>query len=281
MDLNTLREAAIEATARALDAKLGYVPSDDSDEWEDEYRRQFAVLKQRHGGALRPAAPRPAARPAAAGPRAKLARAVRHAGAEALGGDDPRRADARDPERAVPRLSRANLDARQAMGRYPRRADRGAGNAPAPAIRGIPQAAGRGRQGARGRGNAKGRRTRRLPAAAQGGRHHPRRARRADRCQRALRPGAARRQTGRDRGRRTALAGLRDERPEPAAGQGEARARCRSTITRSSATTGWSPTSSCSRRHRSGGTGAHDAVSRSLARVRAAAVASISARARG
>ena len=68
MDLNTLREAAIEATARALDAKLGYVPSDDSDEWEDEYRRQFAVLKQRHGGALRPAAPRPAARPAAAGP---------------------------------------------------------------------------------------------------------------------------------------------------------------------------------------------------------------------
>ena len=68
MDLNTLREAAIEATARALDAKLGYVPSDDSDEWEDEYRRQFAVLKQRHGGDLRPAAPRPAARPAAAGP---------------------------------------------------------------------------------------------------------------------------------------------------------------------------------------------------------------------
>ena len=34
-------------------------------------------------------------------------------------------------------------------------------------------------------------------------------------------------------------------------------------------------------RHRSGGTGAHDAVSRTLARVRAAAVASISARARG
>jgi hypothetical protein len=68
MDLNTLREAAIEATARALDARLGYVPSDDSDEWEDEYRRQFAVLKQRHGGDLRPAAPRPAARPAAAGP---------------------------------------------------------------------------------------------------------------------------------------------------------------------------------------------------------------------
>jgi hypothetical protein len=60
MDLNTLREAAIEATARALDDRLGYVPSDDSDEWEEEYRRQFAALKQRHGGELRPAAPRPA-----------------------------------------------------------------------------------------------------------------------------------------------------------------------------------------------------------------------------
>jgi hypothetical protein len=61
MDLNTLREAAIEATARALDDRLGYIPSDDSDEWEEEYRRQFAALKQRHGGDLRPAAPRPAA----------------------------------------------------------------------------------------------------------------------------------------------------------------------------------------------------------------------------
>ena len=61
MDLNTLREAAIEATARALDDRLGYVPSEDSDEWEEEYRRQFAALRQRHGGDLRPAAPRSAA----------------------------------------------------------------------------------------------------------------------------------------------------------------------------------------------------------------------------
>lgn len=61
MDLNTLREAAIEATARALDEKLGYVPSDDSDEWEEEYRKQFAALRQRYGGDLKPAAPRPAA----------------------------------------------------------------------------------------------------------------------------------------------------------------------------------------------------------------------------
>jgi hypothetical protein len=66
MDLNTLREAVIEATARALDDRLGYVPSDDSDEWEEEYRRHFAALIQRHGGDLRPVAPRPAT--ASAGP---------------------------------------------------------------------------------------------------------------------------------------------------------------------------------------------------------------------
>jgi hypothetical protein len=63
MDLNALREAAIEATARALYDKLGVVPSDDSDEWEEEYRRQFAALRQRFGMDLKAAAaasPRPA-----------------------------------------------------------------------------------------------------------------------------------------------------------------------------------------------------------------------------
>ena len=54
MDLSGLREAAIEATARALDKKLGFVPGDDSDEWEEEYRRQFAALKQRYGNNLAP-----------------------------------------------------------------------------------------------------------------------------------------------------------------------------------------------------------------------------------
>jgi hypothetical protein len=49
MDLNALREAAIEATSRALHDRHGVVPSEDSDEWEDEYRRQFALLKQRIG----------------------------------------------------------------------------------------------------------------------------------------------------------------------------------------------------------------------------------------
>jgi hypothetical protein len=64
MDLNALREAAIEATAKALYDKLGVVPSDDSDEWEEEYRRQFAALRQRFGTDLKAAAA--VARPAAA-----------------------------------------------------------------------------------------------------------------------------------------------------------------------------------------------------------------------
>ena len=49
MDLTQLKEAAIEATSRTLQDKLGLVPDEDSDEWEDEYRRQFALAKQRYG----------------------------------------------------------------------------------------------------------------------------------------------------------------------------------------------------------------------------------------
>ena len=71
MDLNTLREAAIEATARALDDKLGYVPSDDSDEWEEEYRRQFAALRQRHGGDLQARRAAPGGAPGAAAVRSE------------------------------------------------------------------------------------------------------------------------------------------------------------------------------------------------------------------
>ena len=60
MDLNGVREAAIEAANRALYEKHGFVPSEDSDEWEEEYRRQFAALKQRYGAEL-PTVQRPAA----------------------------------------------------------------------------------------------------------------------------------------------------------------------------------------------------------------------------
>ncbi len=63
MDLHALREAAIEATSRALYDKHGIVPSDDSDEWEDEYRRQFALLKERYGAEV-VTPPRPANGPA-------------------------------------------------------------------------------------------------------------------------------------------------------------------------------------------------------------------------
>ena len=65
MDLHALREAAIEATSRALHDKLGFVPSDESDEWEEEYRRQFAALKQRHAGELTTTTIRPVGAPAA------------------------------------------------------------------------------------------------------------------------------------------------------------------------------------------------------------------------
>src|SRR5258706_14862360 len=73
MDLQALREAAVEATWRALHDKHGFVPGDESDEWEDEYRRQFALLKQRFataGPAPAPAAPRMPAAPS--GPERQL-----------------------------------------------------------------------------------------------------------------------------------------------------------------------------------------------------------------
>jgi hypothetical protein len=49
MDLSQLKEAAIEATTRALQRKFDVIPSEESDEWEAEYRRQFALAKQRYG----------------------------------------------------------------------------------------------------------------------------------------------------------------------------------------------------------------------------------------
>jgi hypothetical protein len=53
-----VREAAIEATNRAFWDKSGFVPDEDSDEWEDEYRRQFDLAKKRHA-TERPADTRP------------------------------------------------------------------------------------------------------------------------------------------------------------------------------------------------------------------------------
>jgi hypothetical protein len=71
MDLQALREAAIEATSRALHDKHGFVPSDETDEWEDEYRRQFMLLKERF--ATKAPAPAAARTPAAAAAGAAMA----------------------------------------------------------------------------------------------------------------------------------------------------------------------------------------------------------------
>jgi hypothetical protein len=50
MDLKAVREAAIEATTRAFWDRNGFVPDEDSDEWEEEYRRQFEQAKRNAAG---------------------------------------------------------------------------------------------------------------------------------------------------------------------------------------------------------------------------------------
>jgi hypothetical protein len=64
MDLQAVREEAIEATTRAFWDKNGFVPDQDSDEWEEEYRRQFEQAKRRHAtGQTAAVNPRPAVSP--------------------------------------------------------------------------------------------------------------------------------------------------------------------------------------------------------------------------
>src|SRR5215475_13799429 len=55
MDLKAVREEAIEATTRSFWDRSGFVPDEDSEAWEEEYRRQFEQAKKRHaaGGANR------------------------------------------------------------------------------------------------------------------------------------------------------------------------------------------------------------------------------------
>jgi hypothetical protein len=59
MDVKALKEEAVEATSRFF-VENGFAPSEDSEEWETEYRRQFELAKKRYA-TKRPAA---AARPA-------------------------------------------------------------------------------------------------------------------------------------------------------------------------------------------------------------------------
>ncbi|HEY0526316.1 MAG TPA: hypothetical protein VGD08_23175 [Stellaceae bacterium] len=57
MDLKSLRDEALEETARFFSDKQGFLPDQDSDEWEDEYRRQFALVKARQEAAQRSGSP--------------------------------------------------------------------------------------------------------------------------------------------------------------------------------------------------------------------------------
>jgi hypothetical protein len=63
MDLKPVRERAIEATTRFFWDTRGFVPDEDSDEWEAEYRRQFEFAKRSLGTAP-PAASAAIERPA-------------------------------------------------------------------------------------------------------------------------------------------------------------------------------------------------------------------------
>ena len=64
MDLKSVREEAIEATMRSFWDRSGFVPDEDSEEWEEEYRRQFEQAKKRHTtGAPIAVKPAPAAEP--------------------------------------------------------------------------------------------------------------------------------------------------------------------------------------------------------------------------
>jgi hypothetical protein len=70
MDVASLKAKALEETTRFFLERQGYAPDPDSDEWEDEYRRQFALAKAQQETTQRDAGPSPAVAPAAppAGP---------------------------------------------------------------------------------------------------------------------------------------------------------------------------------------------------------------------
>ena len=98
MDLRLVREEAIERTSRFFWDTRGFVPAEDSDEWEAEYRRQFEQAKARHANGA--AAPRPAAvqgaAPATARPE-QLGNLDRRPDANPVGGLAARRPDTGDP----------------------------------------------------------------------------------------------------------------------------------------------------------------------------------------
>lgn len=56
MDPKALKEEALRQTERSLAQKFGVAPDPDSDEWEEEYRRQFELAKRRQEAGAAPAA---------------------------------------------------------------------------------------------------------------------------------------------------------------------------------------------------------------------------------
>jgi hypothetical protein len=50
MDVTLLRQEALEETERFFRTSGQGVPSEDSEEWEEQYRRQFDLVKKRHAG---------------------------------------------------------------------------------------------------------------------------------------------------------------------------------------------------------------------------------------
>src|SRR5258708_35982944 len=83
MNLETLRSEVADETARVLLDRHGFVPDQDSDEWEEEYRRQFALRKQRVQAGGAPAPPAATAPPRGGGgapPRGRAAPDARGAG---------------------------------------------------------------------------------------------------------------------------------------------------------------------------------------------------------
>ena len=62
MDLKTLKEQAAVATTRFFVDKQGFSASEDSEDWEDEYRRQFERLKKQYATTRPDDAPTPARR---------------------------------------------------------------------------------------------------------------------------------------------------------------------------------------------------------------------------
>jgi hypothetical protein len=73
MDLKALRERALEETTRFFLDANGILPDQDSEEWEEEYRRHFDVVKRQEAAKQQPIAAPPAAATRDDGPAGEAA----------------------------------------------------------------------------------------------------------------------------------------------------------------------------------------------------------------